>query len=84
MALVAVAVPGAEVDALRGVPVVGDAPFLQALVAGRGDEAVARVGGFGVAAAEVVLGRVEVAGHAQAVAGGLEARGKFAPARCAA
>src|SRR5450756_1528157 len=44
---------------------------LQDLVAGRGDEAVARVGGFGVADVEVVLGRIEVAGHAQVVTGGL-------------
>jgi len=40
--------------------------------------------GFGVAAAEVVLGRVEVTGHAQVVAGGLEACGQLAPARVAA
>jgi len=70
MALLAVAVPGAEAHDLGGLVVVGDAPLLQDLVAGRGDEAVARVGGFGVAGAEVVLGGVEVAGHAQMVAGG--------------
>jgi len=59
---------------------IGYTPLLQDLVAGRGDEAVARVGSFGVAGAEVVLGRVEVTGHAQVVAGGLEARGQLAPA----
>src|SRR5450759_4016814 len=81
MALLAVAVPGAEAHHLGGLVVVGDAPLLQDLVAGRGDEAVARVGGFRVASVEVVLGGVEVAGQAQVVAGGLEARGQLAPAR---
>src|SRR5665648_645261 len=41
MALLAVAVPGAEAHDLGGLVVVGDAPLLQDLVAGRGDEAVA-------------------------------------------
>jgi len=50
------------------VPVVGDAPRREDLVAGRGDEAVARVGSLGVADAEVVLGLDEVAGHAQVAA----------------
>src|SRR5665648_282455 len=69
MALLAVAVPGPRR--------IGYTPLLQDLVPGRGDEAVARVGGFGVAGVEVVLGRVEVAGHGQVVAGGLEARGQL-------
>ena len=44
--------------------------LLQDLVAGRGDEAVGCVGRLGVARVEVVLGRVEFAGHAQMVVGG--------------
>ena len=47
----------AELQALRGVPAVGDAPVrLQDLVARGGDEAVAGVGRLRVAVAEVVCG----------------------------
>ena len=78
VAFLAVAEPGAEAHHFSGRVVVGGAPFREDLVAGRGDEAVARIGSLGVADAEVALGLVEVAGRAQVVAGGLEACCQFA------
>src|SRR5450756_1360808 len=73
VALLAVAVPGAEAHHLGGLVVVGDAPLREDLVAGRGGEAVARVAGLGIADAEVVLRLVEVAGHAEMVIDGHKA-----------
>ena len=53
MAVVAVAVPGAEAHDLGGLVVVGDAPLGEDLVAGGGDETVAGGGSLRVALVEV-------------------------------